>query len=107
MCRYIGRRVTGYFLGLTIITFREVAFLSQGLSTSRVICLARYHTTDAPTGIIGIPRSPGIPRIPVGIIGIPRSPGNQMNVTVHDGLSGIGTDIDPYVVSVGLEASIQ
>ena len=27
-----------------------------------------------------------------------------MNVAVHDGLSGIGADIDPYVVSVRVEA---
>jgi hypothetical protein len=29
-----------------------------------------------------------------------------MNVAVHDGLSGISANIDPYVVSVGFEAFV-
>jgi hypothetical protein len=45
-----------------------------------------------------------IPRRPPRIVDIPRSPGDQMNVTVHDGLSGISADVDPYVVSVRLKA---
>jgi hypothetical protein len=70
---------------------KHLQHVSTGLSASRIIGLARYHTTYASAWIGAIARSPG----------------DQMNVAVHDGLSGISADIDPYVVSVGLEAFVQ
>ena len=61
------------------------------LSASRIISLARNHTPNAAAWIDAVPRSAR----------------NQMNMAMHDCLSGGDTHVDAHVVAVRLASAVQ
>ena len=65
---------------------RSLFFETLRLSPSRIIGLSRYHPAHAAARIHAIPCSSG----------------NQMNVAVHDGLSGGSADFMPTLYPSGL-----